>query len=125
MRSFRDRAVQSKKPWRRGSLVRRELVVSQGVDATALQCRNLLESFGEPRASDPPSDDVIEAVTPPSIKSMGTVLRAHLAPTAEGTRVTILAWPGAALFDWGESTRLVDRISRQVEEWSRTPPLPR
>jgi type II secretory pathway component PulM len=71
---------------------------------------SLLASIGDERA--PQTDtNLIEIVTRSSWRSSGTVVRVALAPVAEGTQITIAAWPGAQLFDWGESRRTARSVA--------------
>jgi hypothetical protein len=114
-RYFRGRAVQSVKPRRRGSKVERHVVVHLELPLTDARCREILSKLGELRPLEgtaPPH--TIEAITPQTLRSNGSVLRVHLERTRRGTTVAIAAWPGAALFDWGESRRLVDAVADQL-----------
>jgi hypothetical protein len=118
---FRRRAVRSTAPWRRGAHTSREITVHEDLDATAAQCRALLRKFGEERAADQPATGVrVEVVTPKSNMSVGSVVRVDLIPAAAGTRATISSWPGAQLFDFGESKQLVATIADSLAEESRS-----
>jgi len=79
---------------------------------TDARCRTALEQVGVERTSATSEPKVIEVVTPANWKTTGTVIRAELAETDHGTQVTLTAWPGAQLFDWGESRRMVKKIVR-------------
>ena len=59
---------------------------------------------------DAPEIDALEAVTNAGVRSTGTVIHVQLVGVDDRTRVEVAAWPGAQLFDWGESRRVVDRV---------------
>jgi hypothetical protein len=111
-RFFRRRAERSTTPWRRKAKAEAEVIVLTSVDVTAARCRGALEQIGADRTSGASEPNVIEVVTPANWKTTGTVVRGELAETDHGTRVTLTAWPGAQLFDWGESRRMVKRVMR-------------
>jgi hypothetical protein len=93
--------------------VRKTVFVSQDVGLTAKTCRDLLTTVGYER-SNPANERTIEVLTPMNGKSIGTVIRAELQPAERGTTVAISAWPGAQLFDWGESKHLAQTIADRL-----------
>lgn len=107
-RFFRNKAEDSQKPWRTRATAYREVIVPASYEVAEARCRRALEMVGEER---PVSIiGAIEAVTPATWRSSGTVIRLQLIPTQEGTRVDVAAWPGASLFDWGESRRVARAV---------------
>jgi hypothetical protein len=111
---FRKRAEGSEKPWRSKAKVQRRLVVANDLNATEARCRQLLLLMGTERAPIEAATRVIEVVTPYNWKSSGTVVRVQLAANPNGTNVSLSAWPGAQLFDWGESRRIVRRLASDL-----------
>jgi hypothetical protein len=114
-RFFRSKAEQSKKPWRDKARVRREVVVAVDREVAQALCRTILTSLGTERLTT--DGHSFEVVTPLNWRSSRTVVRAELDPHAGGTAVIVTAWPGAQLFDWGESRRVArlvaDRLTRR------------
>ena len=80
-------------------------------------CRRVLAGLGEERPT--AAINALSVVTPRSRRSTGTVVQVQLAVATGGTRVEIAAWPGAQLFDWGVSRRLVQEV---VDGLGRTLP---
>jgi len=114
---FRDKMEQSDRPWRARSLAFREVVVPMPFDETEALCRRVLAGLGEERPT--AAINALSVVTPRSRRSTGTVVQVQLAVASGGTRVEIAAWPGAQLFDWGVSRRLVQEV---VDGLGRTLP---
>jgi hypothetical protein len=85
------------------------------VDEAANRCRGLMLKLGEERPAMQVEDFAMEIVTPPTRRSFGTVIRAELTNRSPGTDVTLSAWPGAQLVDWGESKRLLNGLVRDLE----------
>jgi hypothetical protein len=109
---FRSKAQQSRKPWRSKSYVREQVRLAVPIELARPRCAEVLSAVGELRhASDP---NVMEAVTALNSRSSGTVVRIELQPTGEATDALITAWPGAQLFDWGESQRAVQEVSARL-----------
>jgi hypothetical protein len=109
---FRWRTTRSARPQRPGSATRRSVVVASEIDVALARCREALAWVAKPRVpahGDPAR--VLEAVSGPGWRSMGSVLRAELEPVRGGTRVVITGWPGSALYDWGVSERLVESVA--------------
>lgn len=113
-RQFRSRVEQSKEPWRKKARAVRELVLPTGMDLSEERCRRVLATLGTQREVSPPEPGVIEVVGPSSWRTTGTVLCARLEAVSGGTKVVIAAWPGAQLFDWGESRRLCAEAARRL-----------
>jgi hypothetical protein len=109
-RFFRAKAEASQEPWRANARAVREVTITSRPEMAEQECRRLLTLIGEERAAQT-EGNLIEIVTRSSWRSSGTVVRIALAPVAEGTRITIAAWPGAQLFDWGESRRVVRTVA--------------
>jgi hypothetical protein len=114
-RFFRSRVERSEEPWRDKARAQQELVVPLDLDSTEARCHRVLASIGEERERALADDDgSIEAVTPGNWRSTGTVVRLELQPVAGGTKISVTAWPGAALFDWGESRRVARLVSDRL-----------
>ena len=112
---FRRRASRSTKPWRRGSLASRTFVLKEALPTALDHARTVLQTVGEERTvDDVQSGHVIEVVTPSNVRSSGNVVRVNLEPVSSGTQVTIDSAPGAQLFDWGASKRLVAEIADRL-----------
>lgn len=108
---LRDRTATSTAPWRRGARTGREIVLPVGVDEAERLVRALLEAQGDERATAASAEGrVLEAVTPRNWRTTGTVLRVVLQPVAGGALVSVSGWPGAQLFDWGDSRRRVEQL---------------
>jgi hypothetical protein len=90
-----------------------ELVLALPLDSARARCRDVLGQFGEQRPT--PDEDVLEAVTPSNRRSSGTVIRVELARTLDGTKVSVSAWPGAQLYDWRESQKIVAGIVSRLK----------
>jgi hypothetical protein len=86
-----------------------ETLVTSQPEVAEQECRRLLTSIGDERAAQT-GDNIIEIVT----RSSGTVIRIALTPMTDGTRITIAAWPGAQLFDWGESQRIARNVANSL-----------
>jgi hypothetical protein len=104
----RRTAARSRSSWRKRACVSREVLLPESSDVAADRVRRALASVGTLR--DAAEAGAIEAVTEAGARSSGTVVHVQLVGTGEGTRAEIAAWPGAQLFDWGESRRVVDRV---------------
>jgi hypothetical protein len=89
--------------------------LSCGVDEAANRCRDLMLKLGEERPAIRAEGVAIDIVTPPTRRSFGTVIRAELTNRSFSTDVTMSAWPGAQLVDWGESKRLLNGLMRDLE----------
>jgi hypothetical protein len=89
------------------------VIVTSQPEIAEHECRRLLTSIGDERAAQT-GDNVIEIVTRSSWRSSGTVIRIALTPMTDGTRITIAAWPGAQLFDWGESQRIARNVANSL-----------
>jgi hypothetical protein len=111
----RARALRSTKPvWKRARQ-ERTVVLSIELQAAVQRCRQVAQSVGTERTPTQASSDVIEVVTPETARSSGIVLRlALVSSTPSDTTVSISAWPGGQLTDWGESRRLVDFVASQL-----------
>jgi hypothetical protein len=114
---FRWCTTRSARPRRAGSATRRSVVVASDVDVAFARCREALGRVAKPRVpveGDPAR--VLEAVSAPGWRSMGSVLRAEVEPVRGGTEVVIVGWPGSALFDWGASGRLVESVADVLQD---------
>jgi hypothetical protein len=89
--------------------------LSCGVDEAANRCRDLMLKLGEERPAMQVEGFALEIVTPPMRRSFGTVIRAEMTDRSPGTDVTVSAWPGAQLVDWGESKRLLNGLVRDLK----------
>jgi hypothetical protein len=109
---FRSKAQQSRKPWRKKANVQEQVRLGVPIESARRRCAEVLSAVGEPRpASDP---NVMEAVTALNSRSSGTVVRIELQSMGDATEALITAWPGAQLFDWGESRRTVQEVSARL-----------
>jgi hypothetical protein len=88
--------------------VSREVLLAEPDDAAEIRVRSALAAIGDLREA--PEAGAFEAVTAAGSRSSGTVVHVQLVRTKDGTRIEVAAWPGAQLFDWGESRRVVDRF---------------
>jgi hypothetical protein len=114
-RRFRSTAERSTEPWRKKARVTRQLVLPTGLHLSEERCRRVLSAFGEERPVYPPEPGVIEVIGRSSWRTTGTVLQARLRATdTGGTNVVLAAWPGAQLFDWGESRRLCAEVAKRL-----------
>jgi hypothetical protein len=78
-------------------------------------CRQVAESVGTERPPSQTRSGAIEVVTPETARTHGIVLRLELvSDTPTSTTVSISAWPGGQLTDWGESRHLVDFVASQL-----------
>jgi hypothetical protein len=109
-RFFRTKVEASQEPWRENAREVCVVIVTSRPEMAEQECRRLLTSFGDERAPQTGAN-LIEIVTRSNWRSSGTVVRVGLAPVAEGTQITIAAWPGAQLFDWGESRRTARTVA--------------
>lgn len=109
---FRSKAQQSRKPWRSKAYVQEQVALNVPIELARRRCAEVLSALGQQRhASDP---NVVEAVTALSRRSSGTVVRIELQSIGDATEALITAWPGAQLFDWGESRRTVEEVSARL-----------
>jgi hypothetical protein len=106
----RSWAVRSRRPWRRKTLATAELLLATGPDPSQQRSRQVLTSLGSGRPLSGCHANLIEVVTQPNWLSLGTVIQAELQPVEDGTRISIAAWPGAQLFDRGESRRVCNEV---------------
>lgn len=111
-RFFRSKAERSEKPWRPNAQARREVLVPHGLAAAQELCNVVLASVGSGRQVQ--DDNAIEAVTPGNWRSAGTIVRVELQSVEDGTLVVVTAWPGAQLFDWGESRRIAKHVANRL-----------
>jgi hypothetical protein len=111
-RFFRAKAEQSEKPWREKARAHRTVVLPLNLDAAQAVCRSIITALGSERPTS--GDGYVEAVTPGNWRSSGTVVRTKLDPGDGETTVTVTAWPGAQLFDWGESRRVARLVADQL-----------
>ena len=111
-RFFRSRAEQSENPWRKKARTRRTVVVPVDIETAEALCRTVLTSVGSERTTT--GARAVEAVTPWNWRSSGTVVRTELDPGDVGTTVIVTAWPGAQLFDWGESRRIARLVAAHL-----------
>jgi hypothetical protein len=111
----------TKAVWKRASQ-ERTIVLSLDLQAAVERCRQLAQSVGRERTPPQVNSDVIEAVTPETAHSHGIVLRlALVSSTPTDAMVSISAWPGGQLTDWGESRRLVDFVASQLTPTRHSP----
>jgi hypothetical protein len=96
--------------------VSREVTLRQDLPSATSRCRDILRSLGEERPGDPVEvGAIVEAVTAAGKRSVGNVVRAELKSVPGGTQILVASWPGAQLFDWGESKRLVSLVCSQLK----------
>jgi hypothetical protein len=122
---FRRLAGRSTHPQRRGSETQRVVLLHRSLEEAEARCRQVLGDVATLR--EPPQDDaphVLEAVSSFSGRSVGSVLRLEFRTANDGTSVLIKGWPGAALYDWGASKRLVLAIADALVEPPDAGPVP-
>ena len=105
---FQRTAAQNRSPWRKRARFSGEVRLPEPVDAAQARMSRVLATIGTLREA--PEDGALEAVTEATGRSSGTVVHVQLIGSSDGTRVEVAAWPGAQLFDWGESRRVVERV---------------
>jgi hypothetical protein len=105
---FSRAAAESRRPWRRNATFSRDVLSPEPYAIVEERIGKLLASIGTPREA--AEVGALEAVTGPARKSNGTVVHVQLIDVPNGTRVAVAAWPGAQLFDWGESRRVVETV---------------
>jgi hypothetical protein len=119
-RLSRRKTEQSEAPWRSRATAYHELIVPSSVDEVEARCRRVLGSLGAERQA--AAVGAIEVVTSASWRSSGTVIRVQLTPAEGGTRMDLAAWPGAQLFDWGESRRALRKVIDAFDDAHHTGP---
>lgn len=111
-RRFRRTAERSSSPWWARARSERHVLVRGDVEFAGRRAREVALRYGEERQTD--SNNVVEIVTPANGRTSGSVVQMTLRPSNGGTDVTVAAWPGAQLFDWGASKRTADAICRDL-----------
>ena len=112
--NFSAIASHSQKPWRKMSL-REGSVETPGDLATAQnRCDAVLGSTAAWENVEGSDSVLLSGFVGGGIASSGTQVRIRLTPSDTGTRAEVSAWPGAQLFDWGVSKRLVAKILGQL-----------
>ena len=108
---FQGDPWQSTAPRRRRSLARQQLSLRESAQTVEKRCREIVTSLGTERSAEA---GVVEVVTRANRRSSGTVIRVQLQQIDGRTSVEVTAWPGAQLFDFGESKRLARSIATQL-----------
>ncbi len=111
---LRQRAARSVKPWRHGAQSDRDLLLPLDVYRAERLARDVLHEYGCERGPADSGERTIEVVTWRKWSTSGYVIRVRLREAVGGTSAAVSAWPGAALFDFGGSRRLVDSVAREL-----------
>jgi hypothetical protein len=110
---FRREARTNTAPWRSEALIAERVLLSTDLTTAEARVHDTLHALSRERDTADPN--VIEAVTRWNWRSSGTVIRVALEPEDSATCATVSVWPGAQLFDWGESRRVAGQIKQSLK----------